>query len=62
MGKKLALNVLYNIGIILCLICTYWSFLHGFYIYIFVALFVLIMFLGLKIKLIKEIKEATKKP
>jgi uncharacterized membrane protein YhfC len=61
MGKKLALNVLYNIVIFLCLITAYWSFGNKRYEFILAAVFVGAIFIVLKIKLIKEIKNPTKK-
>ncbi|RFZ82940.1 hypothetical protein DYU05_12350 [Mucilaginibacter terrenus] len=57
MGKKLALNVLYNIGIMICLFTAYWGFEHARYEFLIGALFIGGVFIMLKMKLIKEVKQ-----
>lgn len=62
MGKKIALNVLYNLGIFVALMAGYWGFEHTRYEFLLGAIFIAGVFISLKIKLIKEVKETTKKP
>jgi hypothetical protein len=57
MGKKVALNVLYNICIMLSLYGIYWGFSNKQYIVLVVALFIAILCVILKIGLIKEIRQ-----
>jgi len=59
MGKKIALNVLYNLGIFVCLIVGYWGFEHQRYEFILGPLFIATILVVLKLKLIKEIRETT---
>ena len=56
MGKKVALNVFYNIAIFLCLISVYTGFEHARYEYVLGGAFIAGVFITLKIKLIKEVK------
>jgi hypothetical protein len=56
MGKKMALNVLYNIGIFICLITIFWGYKHNRYDFITGAVIITALFIMLKIKLIKEIR------
>ena len=56
MGKKVALNVFYNIAIFLCLISIYTGFEHARYEYVLGGAFIAGVFITLKIKLIKEVK------
>ena len=56
MGKKLALNVLYNIGIFICLILIYEGALNKHYEYIAGALFIGAILVILKIRLLKEVR------
>jgi hypothetical protein len=58
MGKKVALNVFYNIAIFLCLISIYTGFEHARYEYVLGGAFIAGVFITLKIKLIKEVKSA----
>lgn len=60
MGKKLALNVLYTIGIFVCLAIGYWGFQHSRYEYIVAAAFVGILFIVLKVKLLKDLRTPQK--
>jgi hypothetical protein len=62
MGKKLALNVLYNIGIFICLVLIYNGFTWKQYIYVAGALFVGAILVMLKIRLLKEVRNMQKKP
>ena len=61
MGKKVALNVLYNIGIFLCFLTGYSGIEHKRYEFLLGALFIGIMFIVLKIRLIKEIRNMQRK-
>ena len=62
MGKKLALNVLYNICIFVCIVLAYWGFEYKRYEFILGALFIGSVFIILKIRLIKEVRNTQKKP
>jgi hypothetical protein len=60
MGKKIALNVFYNLGIILSIFGITWGYNHNQYLPI--ALFVATgaFFVYLKIKLVKEMRSTLK--
>ncbi|RYU89462.1 hypothetical protein EWM62_14165 [Mucilaginibacter terrigena] len=60
MGKKVALNVFYNIGIFLCAIIIYSAIEHARYEYVLACAFIAGILITLKIKLIKEIKRLQK--
>ena len=60
MGKKLALNVFYNIAIFVCLIIGYSGIEHKRYEYVLGTVFLAALLIVFKIKLIKEIKAANK--
>ena len=62
MGKKLALNVLYNAAIFVCLALIYYGFENKHYEYIAGAVFIGAVFVILKIRLLKEIRNMQKKP
>lgn len=62
MGKKVALNVLYNIGIFICLILIYKGFSEPRYEYVAGALFIGAVLVILKIRLLKEVRNMQKKP
>ena len=62
MGKKLALNVLYNICIFICLALVYYGFNNHHYEYIAGAVFIGAVFVILKIRLLKEVRNMQKKP
>lgn len=62
MGKKLGLNVLYNVGIFLCLIVGYqYGIAQQNFVLLTGAVVLVTLLVMLKIKLIKEIKN-TQKP
>jgi hypothetical protein len=56
MGKKLALNVLYTVGIFVCMAIGYWGFQHSRYEYIAGAAFIAVLFIVLKVKLLRELR------
>ena len=60
MGKKLALNVLYTIGIFICIAIGYWGSQHNRYEYIVAAVFIGILFIVLKVKLLKDLRNTRK--
>ncbi|QHS54850.1 hypothetical protein GWR56_04540 [Mucilaginibacter sp. 14171R-50] len=60
MGKKVALNVLYNIGIFLCIIITYSAIAHARYEYVLACAFIAGILITLKVKLIKDVKNSQK--
>jgi len=61
MGKKLFLNVLYNIGIFLCIITGYWGFGKGQYAFVAGAVFIGVVFIILKVQLLKDVRNSQKK-
>ena len=62
MWKKVLPNVLYNIGIFLCLIIGYqYGVVQHHYGYIVSAVLIIAIFIYLKIKILKDIRN-TKKP
>ncbi len=61
MGAKLFLNILYNLGIILCVMLIYWSVKHVRYDWTAAGIFILIVTVILKIRLAKEVRELQKK-
>ncbi|WP_374948386.1 DUF6358 family protein [Mucilaginibacter sp.] len=61
MGKKVALNVFYNLVIFVCILVIYSAFEHGRYEYILACAFIAGIIITLKIRLIKEIKN-TQRP
>jgi hypothetical protein len=62
MGKKLALNVLYNICIFICLALAYYGFTKPRYDYIAGAVFIGAVFVILKVRLLKEVRNMQNKP
>jgi hypothetical protein len=60
MGKKLALNTLYTIGIFLSVVTAYWGFGNKHYDYVALAVFVGALFIILKIKILKEVRNSQK--
>ncbi len=63
MWKKAIPNTLYTVGIIVCLITGYqYGIVQGQYGYLFGALVLIAIFVYLKIKILKEIKNTLKKP
>lgn len=61
MAAKLFLNILYNLGIILCIILTYWSINHQRYDWTAAGVFILVITVILKIRLAKEVRAMQKK-
>jgi hypothetical protein len=63
MGKKLFLNVFYNIGIFVCLVVGYqYGIEQKRYEILFGAVLIIAIFVVLKIRLLKEVKNGQKKP
>jgi Na+/melibiose symporter-like transporter len=62
MGIKFALNILYNLCIIICLITIWSGFKNGNWAFVAGAFFIGVLILIFKIRLIKDIKNLTKKP
>jgi hypothetical protein len=62
MAFKFILNILYNIGIIICLVVVYFGFKNHNYAYVLGAGFLGAMVFIFKLRLIKDIKKLTKKP
>lgn len=61
MGKKLALNVLYNIGIFVCLVAAYtFGFEHPHWDYLACAIILAGVLIVLKIRLMKEVRNMQK--
>lgn len=61
MGFKLVLNVLYTIGAVLCAFVAYQSFMAKNYLYVGVAVFVCLVVIFLKIRLLKDVRNSQKK-
>jgi uncharacterized membrane protein len=62
MWKKLIPNTLYTVGIVVCAIYGYqYGILQGQYGFLFGAVLLIAIFVILKIKILKEIKNAQKK-
>ncbi len=61
MGKKLALNVLYNICIFICLVLIFNGFKDKHYEYIVGAVLIGAVLVILKIRLLKEVRNMQKK-
>lgn len=61
MALKLFLNVLYTIGIFVCLAVAYWGYQHSRYEFVGGGIFVAIVFVILKLKLLKEVRGLQKK-
>ena len=62
MAKKLALNVLYNICIFICMALVYYGIKPFRIEYILGAVFIGAIFVILKIRLLKEVRNMQKKP
>ena len=62
MWGKVALNVLYNIVILLSFYAIYTGFTTGHYEYVLAGVFGAAIFIILKLKLIKQVKDSTKQP
>ena len=63
MWKKVIPNVLYNIGIFICLIIGYqYGIVQNHPMYIVSAVLIIAIFVMLKIKILREIKNTQKKP
>ncbi len=56
MGKKLALNVAYTIGLFLSAITAYWGFQHEKYVYVAGGVVMVLIFLWLKSRLLKDLR------
>lgn len=63
MAKKMFLNVLFNICIFICLITGYtYGIEKGNYVFLAGAVFIIAIFIVLKVRLLKEVKNAQKNP
>jgi len=60
MRKKIALNVFYNICIFICMVLIYNGFMDKHYEYIAGAVFIGAIFIILKIRLLKEVRDIQK--
>lgn len=61
MVKKVLLNVIYNLAIIILIFCLFWSINHSFYMLSAAVVFLIALITFLKIRLIKEVKKASRK-
>jgi len=57
MALKLFLNVLYTIGIFVCIAVVWWAFPLQKYLFVMGAVFIAGLFVILKIKLLKDIRQ-----
>lgn len=62
MVLKFILNILYNLCIIICLITIWSGFKNGNWAFVAGALFIGVLIVIFKLRLIKDIKTQTKKP
>jgi len=63
MAAKMFLNVLYTLGIFLCIIGGYnYGIADAHYIYLLPAAAIIVILVVLKVRLLKEVKNAQKKP
>ncbi|GAB3931262.1 DUF6358 family protein [Mucilaginibacter myungsuensis] len=60
MALKLFMNVLYTIGIFVCCAVVYWAFPKQEYMWAMAAIFIAGLFVILKIKLLKELRQKKK--
>lgn len=61
MGKKIALNVFYNLGLIVSIFGAVWAFNNTRYLVIVLFVATAAFFLYLKLQLIKDMRAALKK-
>lgn len=61
MGKKILVNILLNIAIITVVLSAIWSYRNAHYGLLFGAVGALAMLIFLKIKLVKSVRELTRK-
>lgn len=61
MGKKIALNVFYNLGLIISIFGAAWGYNNAKYAAIILFVPTAILFLYLKLQLIKEMRASIKK-
>jgi hypothetical protein len=62
MWKKAALNLLCNIGLFACFLGVYTGFTTAHYEFVLAGAFGAVIFVLLKLRLIKDIRNLTKKP
>jgi hypothetical protein len=56
MGKKMLLNTVYTVGIVVCLAILIWGVQNKRYEFVMAAVLVAAIFVVLKIKLLKEVR------
>ena len=61
MVKRVIANILLNIAIITMGFSIVWSFKNHYYIYAFIAILMMAMCIYLKVRLVKSVRELTKK-
>lgn len=61
MGKKILFNIVLNIAIITVVLSSVWSYNNGHYGLLLGAIGLLAMLIFLKIRLVKSVKELTRK-
>lgn len=61
MFKKVFLNVFYNVAIFTMGLCAYWGFEKQRYSIVIAGILGLALFIFFKLRLIKEVRETTKK-
>ena len=63
MAGKIFLNTMYTVCIFLCVIAGYnWGIASGQYIYLLPAAAIIAIFIVLKVRLLREVNKAQKKP
>lgn len=62
MLKKILFNIFLNVAIIVVILSLVWCLKYGFYLYAIAGIPPLTMLVYLKIRLVKSVRELTKKP
>ncbi|MFZ4100911.1 MAG: DUF6358 family protein [Sphingobacterium thalpophilum] len=62
MLKKVLLNIFLNVAIIVVVMCIAWAVKNAFYLYLIAGLPPLAMLIYLKFRLVKSVRNLTKKP
>jgi ABC-type bacteriocin/lantibiotic exporter with double-glycine peptidase domain len=61
MAKKILLNIFLNVAIIVLILCIVWSIKNSFYLYAIAATPPFAMLIYLKFRLVKSVRDLTKK-
>jgi len=61
MVKKILLNIFLNIAIIVMILCLVWAVRNRYYLYVFAGIPPLAMLIYLKFRLVKSVRDITRK-